>query len=157
MDGALKAELLPSLRLDIPDFVAAVFGQVSQLDKLAEEVFDECQDGDTPLYLLGSGWTKWPTSGKEELVLEWLQDLIERFLIKVNHRGSQSTARRQIYQGPTVYLDGSPIKRKMDVGIMVRHGQSKDDEDRVGEEILISNWAEILVTGELKSNPIEDG
>ena len=70
VDGILKEELLPSLRLDIPDFVPAVFGQVPHLDELAEKVFDKCQDGEIPLYKQGSGWTKWPPSAKEELVLE---------------------------------------------------------------------------------------
>ncbi|KAL8764940.1 MAG: hypothetical protein Q9209_007804 [Squamulea sp. 1 TL-2023] len=159
VDGALKEELLPGLRLDIPDFVPAVFGQVPHLDKLAGEVFDKCQDRERPLYQQGAGWTKWPPSAKEELVLEWLQDLMKRLTVLVNVCGSHSTARRQIYQGPTVYLDGSPIKRKMDIGIAARHGQSKSKEDGVEENLSvpISNWDEILVTGELKSNVVLDG
>jgi len=81
VDGPLKEELLSGLRLDIPDFVPAVFGQVPQLDELAEELFDKCQDEETPLYKQGSGWTKWPPSAKEELVLEWLQDLTKSLAI----------------------------------------------------------------------------
>ncbi len=159
MDDALRDELLPGLRLDIPDFVYAVFGQVPRLDELAEKVFDTCQEGDAPLYVHGCGWTKWPPSAKEELVLEWLQDLMKRFMVSVDDRGSHPTACRQAYQGPSVYLDGSPIKRKMDVGITARHGQSKAEKEGVGEksDAPISNWAEILVTGELKSNRTEDG
>lgn len=44
-------------------------------------------------------------------------------------------------------------------GIIAGHGQSKGDEDGGGEksDTPISNWAESLVTGELMSNPIEDG
>ena len=47
----------------------------------------------------------------------------------------------------------------MDVGITARHGRSKSEEDRVEEKLNtpISNWAEILVAGELKSNPVQDG
>ena len=159
VDRPLKEELLPSLRLDIPDFVPAVFGQVPQLDELAEEVFNKCQDGETPLYKQGSGWTRWPPSAREPLVLEWLQDLMTRLVVWVNHRGSRSIIHRHIYQGPTVYLDGSPIKRKMDVGITARHAQSKSEEDGIEENsnTPISNWGEILVTGELKSNAILDG
>ncbi len=47
----------------------------------------------------------------------------------------------------------------MDVGITARHAQSKREEDG-GEEksnTPISNWGEILVTGELKSNAVLDG
>lgn len=43
----------------------------------------------------------------------------------------------------------------MDIGIMERH-ENKDDE--VDEKTSPkSKWAQILVAGELKSNPIEDG
>lgn len=44
-------------------------------------------------------------------------------------------------------------------GIMTRHEQSKGNEDgvEVKSNTPISNWAEILMTGELKSNPIQDG
>jgi len=77
----LKEELLPSLRIDIPDLVPAVFGQIPRPDELAEEVFDKCQDGETPLYKQGSGWTTWPPSAKEELMLEWLQDLTKRLVV----------------------------------------------------------------------------
>jgi hypothetical protein len=68
----LKEELLLGLRLDIPDFVLVVFEQVSQLDELAEEMFNKCQDGETSLYKQGFGWTKWPPNAMNELVLEWL-------------------------------------------------------------------------------------
>lgn len=107
--GALKEELLPSLRLDIPDFVPAVFGQVPRLDELAEDLFDNCQSKEIPLYKQGSGWAEWPLSPKEESMLEWLQDLMERLIFIVNDCGSHSTAQRQIHQGLTVY--GSPIGR----------------------------------------------
>ncbi len=159
VDGVLKEELLPGLRLDIPDFVPAVFGQIPRLDELAEEAFGKCQDGETPLYKQGSGWTKWPPSAKEELVLEWLQDLMKRLVVWVNHRDSRSIIHRHLYQGPTVYLDGSPIKRKMDVGITARHAQSKSEEDGIEEQsnTPISNWGEILMAGELKSNAVLDG
>ena len=159
VDDALKEELLPSLRLDIPDLVHAVFGQVPRLDELAEEVFDTCREGDAPLYIHGSGWTKWPPSAKEELVLEWLQSLMARFMVWVHERGLHPAYCRWIYQGPGVYLDGSTAKRKMDVGITAHHGQSKRGDERGNEktDIPISDWAQILVAGELKSNPIEDG
>lgn len=159
VDDVLKKELLPSLRIDIPDFIHAVFGLIPRLDELARTVFDLFQEGDAPLYMECSGWARWPRIAEEKLVLEWLQDLMERFTAWINGRGVDATTCRRIYQGPDIYLDGRPVKRKMDVGITARHGESKDDVDRAGEkpEAQISDWAEILVTGELKSNPIEDG
>jgi len=146
-------------RFDIPDFVHTVFGLVPRLDELAEKVFDICQEGDAPLYTVGSGWAMWPRSANEELVLEWLQGLTNRFTAWNTERGERFAAGRQIYQGPGVYLDGFAVKRKMDVGITARHGQSKGHKDGVEEKsnTPICNWAEILVTGELKSNPVQDG
>ncbi len=156
VDHVLRGELLQNRRIDIPDFVEAVFGHVPRIDELAEVIFDRFQEGDTPLYTRGSGWTEWPRSAKEELVLEWLQDVMERFMVLVHERGVYSAARRQIYKGPNTYLDGSPIKRKMDVGMVECYA---DIHDRVDKKTTQPNftWAQILVTGELKSNPIENG
>ncbi|KAK3177888.1 hypothetical protein OEA41_000020 [Lepraria neglecta] len=155
VDNILREELLPALRIDIPDFIPAVFGHIPRLDELAGTVFDQCQKEDTGLYTKGSGWTGWPPSAQEDLVLKWLQEVVERFTAWVTKYGVHPAASRQIYQGPSIYLDGSRIKRKMDVGIMAYHGQSKTDHRKTHQPK--SNWAQILVTGELKSNPIEDG
>lgn len=69
------------------------------------------------------------------------------------------TTFRKIYQGLIVYLNRSPIERKMDVAITARHRQSKSEKDEVEEKsnTSISNWAEILVIGKLKSNIVLDG
>lgn len=158
MDDTLKAELLPSLQLDIPDFVHTVFGRLPQLHELAEKVFQRCQDGDVPLFTKDKGWAKWPPSAREHLVLDWLQDITTCFTAWTTDC-RYVTARRQLYRSPASYLEGSPVKRKMDVGIAARHGQSKGDEDAAGKTSNepISCWTEILVVGELKSNPTEDG
>ena len=153
VDDALREELLPTLRIDVSDFIPTVFGHISRLDELAEMVFDRCHEEDTRLYTKGSGWTEWPTSAKEDLVLDWLHNLMKRFVAWTN--SVHPTTSRQIYKGPSAYLDGSPIKRKMDVGIMGRHGNKDDEVD--GKTGPKSSWAQILVAGELKSNPIEDG
>lgn len=156
---ALKQELLPNHRLDIPDFIHNLFGWLPQLHELADKVFQRCQDGDAPLFTVGKGWAKWPPIAREHLVLDWLQNLTMRFTELATERGERLAARRQLYRGPLSYLEGSPIKRKMDVGIGARHRQSKGDEGEVGEEsdAPISNWTEILIIGELKRNPTEDG
>ena len=65
---------------------------------------------------------------------------------------------RQIYRGPGIYLDGTPIKRKMDVGFTAGNGQSRTDSNtNENTSTRKPNWSEILVTGELKSNPDQDG
>lgn len=60
---------------------------------------------------------KWPPGAKEELVLEPLQDLVKGLVEWFNDRGLHSSTCRQLYRGPSVNLDESPINRKMDVGI----------------------------------------
>lgn len=148
----LREELLPTLRIDIPDFIPAVFGRIRRLDELTETVFGRCQEENTRLYIKGSGWTEWPPNAKEDLVLEWLQKLVERFTVWANECGVHPVVSRQIYKGPNTYLDGSSIKRKMDVGVMERR---QNDYGKTHESK--PNWAQIFVTGELKSNPVEDG
>jgi len=58
VDDVLREELLPTLRIDIPDFIPAVFGHIPRLDELAEAVFDRCQEENTRLYTKGNGWTE---------------------------------------------------------------------------------------------------
>lgn len=84
-------------------------------------------------------------------MLEWLQELVERLTAWVIECEVHPATFRHIYKGPSTYLDGSPIKQKMDVGVMAyqQAGQGKTHNPK-------PNWAQMLVTGELKSNPIED-
>ncbi|MCJ1281514.1 hypothetical protein MMC26_000834 [Xylographa opegraphella] len=153
VDDALKQELFPSLRIDIPDFIDAVFGLIPQLDELTEAVFKLCVKGETPLYKEGSGWARWPQGVEEEFVLKWLQDLMESCTAWMNERGVHGAASRRIYQRPGIYLAGSTNKRKIDVGIVACHEDGKAKEI-IGD--LIPNWTQILVAGELKRNPVKD-
>ena len=154
VDDVLRAELTPSLRIDIPDFMNAIFGPVPRLDELSKILFDHCQKEDTPLYIEVSGWAKWPFSAKENLVLDWLQEVVNRLIKWTTEKGFHAEICRWIYRGPNNYLDGSTIKRKMDVGI-VAYEKSKNNEEKSGNSD--PTWSQILVAGELKSNSIEDG
>lgn len=93
-------------------------------------LFDLCQEGDAPQYKEGLGWARWPWSAEEELVLEWLQDLMKRFTAWIDERDVHAAAHRRIYQGPGIYLDGSPVKRKMDVGITARDWRVEEQSRR---------------------------
>ena len=159
IDDPLKEELLPSLRLNIPDFINAVFGQVPQLEELTETIFGLCQEGDTPPYVEGTGWSKWPSKAEEKAVLGWLQEFMGHLMVWISKHSTRATESRQIYRGPGKYLDGTPIKRKMDVGFAVGNRQSGAGNTNTNESTNTRkrNWPEILVTGELKSNPDQDG
>ena len=127
VDDPLREEPLPTLRMDIPDFAEAVFGCVLQLEELAETIFGLCQEEDTTLYNEGSGWSQWPSKAEEKAVLGWLQELMTRLTVWVGEHSTRVTNFRQIYRGPGVYLDGTPIKRKMDVGFTTGNVQSRID------------------------------
>ena len=66
---------------------------------------------------------------------------------------------RQVYRGADVYLDGIPFKRKMDVGIIMDDRQTRTDKTSTDLDAgnRKTDCSQILVTGELKSNPAEDG
>ena len=76
----------------------------------------------------------------------------------VHKHSTRVTVSRQIYQGPGIYLDGTPIKRKMDVGFTAGNRQNRTDSTTNKKtDTPKPNWSEILVAGDLKSNPDKDG
>lgn len=148
MDPALTSEIISCLRLDILDFLPTVFGDNLQLKEKADCVFEKCQKGDAPLYVHGKGWIKWPENANESLVLKWLQDVINNFLEWTKNSFAASSGTRKIYKGPNISLNGSVGRRKLDIGIM-----SPSNEKAEGD--ALDAWSDILVIGELKSNPAE--
>ncbi|KAI9809767.1 MAG: hypothetical protein M1825_000200 [Sarcosagium campestre] len=107
IDRHLKYEHLPSLRLDVPDLDQACFGQIPELDRLATAIFCQCRKGNQPLYKDGTGWTHWPSSAKEELILDWLKECT--LLFSKLAPGSVLHS-RQIYEGPARQTDDDPIR-----------------------------------------------
>ena len=77
----------------------------------------------------------------------------------VGKHSTHAADSRQIYRGPGIYLDGTPIKRKMDVGLTAGNEQSEFDDSSTKKkpDTRKPNWKQILVTGELKRNPVHDG
>jgi hypothetical protein len=72
-DKQLKMELDTSLYIGVPGFVEAFFGRVLNLESIAKTVFEECQEGDDPLFNKeAGGWQGWPSDAKEAKVLEWM-------------------------------------------------------------------------------------
>ncbi|KAK7178613.1 hypothetical protein PSPO01_15334 [Paraphaeosphaeria sporulosa] len=74
VDGVLKEEL-GQLYVELSDFFEAYFGDVPDLKPVAQAVFEQCKDGDPPLYQEGSGWQGWPEDAKERDVLGWFAPL----------------------------------------------------------------------------------
>ncbi|KAI1508044.1 hypothetical protein KJE20_03562 [Pyrenophora tritici-repentis] len=146
VDDVLKEEL-GHLYVGIPGFFDAFFGDVPGLRPAAQAVFDKCQGGDSPLYRLASGWQGWPEGAKENDVLSWFAPLTDRLLdLAEGHRPMSGIRRRPLAQ-PHQPLQGSTANRKLDIGFV--------DDPNAGVNSKC-RWSQILIPGELKSNPSAD-
>jgi len=143
MDDVLKEELGP-LHVGVPGFYEAFFGEVEGLEAAGTAVFRECKEGDNPLYSDEGGWRDWPQSAKEKEGLRWLAERIELFLDFAKGHGPAPETRRRPLAQPHQPLQGSTAERKLDVGFV---------NDPKANETSKCHWSQILVPGELKSNP----
>ncbi|KAL7800297.1 serine/threonine-protein kinase Sgk2 [Trichoderma ceciliae] len=143
VDRVLKEELGP-LYIGLPGFCEAFFGGIADLDTMSEAIFQQCKEGNDPLFC--EGWKGWPKDAKPDDVLSWFADMVAKIeaLAKV-HNPSQ-TCRRPLAQ-PNKPIQGSTGERKMDVGFV--------SDPRAGMDSQC-HWSQILIPGELKSNPSAD-
>ena len=146
----LGNELRPSLRIDIPDFVSAVFGHVPYLEELTATAFTICQEGDDIRYTKDAGWSEWPKKCEESDVIDWLGKFMSHLTRSIQNEEGYVARRRRVYSTPNKFLVGSPINRKMDTGIESLEGTDRSTQDDP------PHWDRILVVGELKSKAVED-
>ncbi|KAI0802429.1 hypothetical protein GGR55DRAFT_701054 [Xylaria sp. FL0064] len=128
--------------IDVPNFYEA-FGVASQDSSRRLKRSSRSARKGTPLFR--QGWTGWPGDAKQDSVLVWLADVVERFLQWAQEYRPTIT-RRPLAQ-PDTPLEGSVAKRKLDVGLV---------DDPKADRAAKYHWSHILVPGELKSNPNED-
>ncbi|KAF2844333.1 hypothetical protein T440DRAFT_460691 [Plenodomus tracheiphilus IPT5] len=146
VDDVLKEEL-GHLYVGIPGFAEAFFGDVPGLRLVAQAVLDKCKEGESPLFRVESGWEGWPEGAKEKEVLSWFAPLIDRLLdLAEGHRPVSGIRRRPLAQ-PHQPLQGSTADRKLDIGFVDDPNAGVDSKCR---------WSQILIPGELKSNPAAD-
>lgn len=144
VDAVLKEELGP-MYAGLRGFYDAYFGGVEGLFIAAEAIFKRCIETSQPLFR--NGWIGWPPEARENDVLDWLKKVIDQISqLAQDHRPAQVQRRRPIAQ-PNQPLKGSTAKRTLDIGFM-----SSSETDRDGK----CHWSQILVPGELKSNPSAD-
>jgi len=143
VDDVLKEELVP-MYVAVPGFFEAFFGKVAGLEPAAKAVFEKCKEEDNPLYQEESGWRSWPEGAKERDVLSWFAQLTGQLL---DFHQPTSRARRRPLAQPHQPLQGSTAERKLDVGFV--------DDPNAGVDSKC-HWSQILVPGELKSNPSAD-
>ncbi|KAF2844181.1 hypothetical protein T440DRAFT_523703 [Plenodomus tracheiphilus IPT5] len=146
VDDVLKEEL-GDLYVGVPGFSDAFFRDVAGLRPAAQAVFDKCQEGDSPLYRLASGWQGWPEGAKEKDVLNWFAPLTDQLLDLTEGQQPESRIRRRPLAQPHQPLQGSTADRKLDIGFV--------DDPNAGVNSKY-RWSQILIPGELKSNPSAD-
>jgi hypothetical protein len=146
VDDVLKEEL-GHLYVGIPGFFEAFFRDVPGLKLAAQAVFDKCKEGDNQFYHVESGWQGWPEEAKEKDVLSWFASLTDQLLDFAEEHRPPSQVRRRPLAQPNRPLQGSTADRKLDVGFV--------DDPNAGVNSKC-RWSQILIPGELKSNPSAD-
>ncbi|KAI0836075.1 hypothetical protein F5Y06DRAFT_274145 [Hypoxylon sp. FL0890] len=137
-DPVVKEDLGP-MYVDIPQFYETFFGGITELKSASRPIFEKCCEGSEPFFR--EGWTGWPRDAQEPAVLSWLQKIVEQLTQWA--QDYRQTPARGLLAEPNKPLGGSTAKRKLDVGI-VTHPEA------------LAHWSQILIPGELKSNPDED-
>ncbi|KAF2623840.1 hypothetical protein BU25DRAFT_433900 [Macroventuria anomochaeta] len=143
VDDVLKEEP-GAMYVGVPGFFEAFFGNVASLKPAAQAVFAKCKEGDNPLYREESGWQGWPEGARERDVLSWFAETTGKFVDLAREYQPDSRPRRRPLVQPHQPLQGSTADRKLDVGFV--------DDPSAGADSKY-HWKQILVPGELKSNP----
>ncbi|KAJ5215349.1 uncharacterized protein N7498_001756 [Penicillium cinerascens] len=144
VDRVLKSEL-GQLYVGLLHFRSTFFGAISGLQTGSEAVFQRCKEGSDPLFV--DGWKGWPNDANQEKVLSWFADLSEKLAtISADYNHMTAHLRRPLAQ-PNKPIQGSTAERKLDVGFVSDVDAKKDTH---------CHWSQILVPGELKSNPAAD-
>ncbi|KAH8748986.1 hypothetical protein F5883DRAFT_508959 [Diaporthe sp. PMI_573] len=148
IDRVLREEL-GAMYVDLPRFCKTFFSGVAGLEAASEAVFQKCREGDSPLF--NKGWSGWPKDANQDDVLSWFADLNEKLVaFAEEYKPTLLHRRRPLTQSltqPNKPIQGSTGERKMDIGFVSNPDSNKDSR---------CHWSQILVPGELKSNPSAD-
>ncbi|KIW76742.1 hypothetical protein Z517_09186 [Fonsecaea pedrosoi CBS 271.37] len=144
VDGVLKKEL-GALYVGLPRFHEAFFGRVADLEEVSAAVFKKCKEGNEPLFK--DGWIEWPRDAKEEDVLRWLRRVHEKLVDFAEIYKTLPRHPRWLLAQPNKVVQGSVADRKLDVAFLACPKT---------EEGFRHTWWDILIPGELKSNPSAD-
>ena len=144
VDGVLKEELGP-LYVGLPELQTALFGGVADLDSASEATFKKCEEGESPLF--DKGWQGWPEGANEKDVLHWFADVSNKLAEFAEEYWPDRRSQRRPIAKPNQPVEGSVGKRKLDIGFVSDPNATQDSG---------CHWSQILVPGELKSNPVAD-
>lgn len=144
VDAVLREEL-GLLSVGHPDFHETYFGDVPGLEAASEAFIENCSRGSEPLF--DNGWRGWPGDAKQDDVLSWFVDFTDRLTAFAKRYESAPAYRRGVMAKPYEPIDGSIEIRKMDIGFV---------NDPPVKKNTRWDWTQILVPGQLKSNPSAD-
>ncbi|CRK29157.1 hypothetical protein HYQ45_015072 [Verticillium longisporum] len=146
VDNVLKEELGP-MYVGLRNFHDKYFGGVANLETGSRTFFEQCLKGSDPKF--DDGWEGWPKDANQDDVLSWFAEFSEKLAAFADDHQSIPALRsgRRLLAKPNKPIDGSVGKRKMDVGFVSDPCVRKDSK---------CHWSQILVPGELKSNPSAD-
>lgn len=143
MDNVLEEELGP-MYVGLPHFHETYFGDVLHLETASKTFFKDCSEGSNPLF--SDGWNGWPGEAKRDDVLSWFAKFNEEVAAFAERYGPTPIYRRPLAK-PDKPIDGSVGKRKIDIAFVSDPTATKDSR---------CHWGQILIPGELKSNPSAD-
>ncbi len=144
VDQVLRSELGP-LYVGLPQFRETYFGRVVGLETASEAVLQRCTEGDSPLF--DGRWRGWPENANQDGVLAWFADVVERLATWAEVVRPSPARRRRPLAQPNKPIQGSTAERKLDVGFVSNPDARRDSR---------CHWSQILIPGELKSNPSAD-
>ncbi|KAM0431370.1 hypothetical protein ACHAPT_005347 [Fusarium lateritium] len=148
IDPILRSEL-ENLYVGLPAFHEIFFGDIPDLNAVSKSVLCKCTEGHDPLFK--EGWSEWPTPAIESDVLRWFEGLIPKLEALAGDRSLIPTPRRKLLAQPRTPLEGSVGRRSMDIGFVNSNISSNPESKDSGYR-----WSDVLVAGELKSNPMAD-
>jgi hypothetical protein len=136
----VKEELGP-IYVGVPGFFEAYFGGIEGLESEAKAMLEICKKGDEPIYHKDNGWKGWPDGAKERNILGWFVNLISHLIeLADEHHLLLKTLRRPLAQ------PDQPLSLWF-IGFVDDPSTRHDSK---------CYWSQILVPGELKSNPSAD-
>lgn len=145
MDDVLKEELGP-MYVGLHDFHDTYFGEVADLEPASKAFLEQCMTGSNPRY--ANGWRGWPRNANQNDVLSWFADFCDELAaFAVSYNKPVSTCQRRPLAKPNEPIHGSTAKRKIDISFVSDPRARKDSR---------YYWSQILIPGELRSNPSAD-
>ncbi|KAI0122424.1 hypothetical protein F4814DRAFT_408678 [Daldinia grandis] len=149
VDNVLKEELGP-IYIGLHNFYETYFRGVTGFDTAADAVFKSCTEGRDPLFDEG-GWSGWPQDANQDGVLNWFTNITDKLATLADETIAGEYNPALTRRRPLVQLNkpiqGYTAEPKIDVGFT-----SSNEAIRGGK----CHWSQILIPGELKSNPSAD-